>query len=80
MVNWGELVIAAAVVVERFERKIAVGANKDRRRPRACELYFLWLVHGGGDAAVAVARSASQCSEKREIGTTLESERTEWLE
>ena len=34
MVNWGELVIAAAVVVEKFERRIAVGANKDRRQPR----------------------------------------------
>ena len=34
MVNWGELVIAAAVVVEKFERRIAVGAKKDRRRPR----------------------------------------------
>lgn len=35
MVNCGELVIAAAVVVEKFERRIAVGAKKqDRRRPR----------------------------------------------
>ena len=34
MVNWGELVIATAVVVEKFERRIDVGAKKDRRRTR----------------------------------------------
>ena len=38
MVNSGEFVIAAAVVVEKLERRSAVGAKKDSRRPRMSEL------------------------------------------
>lgn len=63
MVNWGELVIAAAVVVEKFERRIAVGAKKDRRRPRMSsdcafsgrqEEFVWWRVVWCGPAAGVV--------------------------
>ena len=37
MVNSGDFVIAAAVVVEKLERRRAVGAKKDSRRPRMSE-------------------------------------------
>ena len=51
MVNWGELVIVAAVVVEKFERRIAVGAKKDRRRPRMSGVQWtrICVVARGGD-------------------------------
>ena len=53
MVNWGELVIAAAVVVEKFERRIAVGANKDRRRPRMSTNNILFVAVAWWFAAAA---------------------------
>lgn len=67
MVNSGEFVMAAAVVVEKLERRSAVGAKKDSRRPRMSEL---WGWCGGGsnvaktfdcyDMMVSVHRAAVQ--------------------
>ena len=44
--------MAAAVVVEKLERRSAVGAKKDSRRPRMSELWG-WC----GAAAVRTSRS-----------------------
>lgn len=55
MVNSGEFVMAAAVVVEKLERRSAVGAKKDSRRPRMSEL---WGWCGGGSN---VAKKTFDC-------------------
>lgn len=51
--------MAAAVVVEKLERRSAVGAKKDSRRPRMSELWG-WCGACGGGSNVSVHRAAVQ--------------------
>ena len=71
MVNSGEFVIAAAVVVEKLERRSAVGAKKDSRRPRMSELCVCGVGVGGGMrrrfANGVIDRSIERRTEDRNI-------------
>ena len=60
--------MAAAVVVEKFERRIAVGAKKDRRRPRMSDsivrIVTNFVVVGGGAASQQAARAAARVGDR----------------